>query len=451
MRAAAAIALLLVGWWSVRSLNESPELPKQQPGREMVAQQPESAASVEVKTAPTEQTIAANPLPKRAKESNPLVAVTTSKRSGKVDYQVLSETSDVAFRQRPMLTTDVYFPPIVSQRERLISVADLPVDETDAPLSTGNVAEASTNTFAVDFLKSRPFAASELASIHRIVWFRPAEPDQQPAESKQQPEKRERWASVSLMPGAFNPSVAVQVPTFANTSSFVNNQAASTQSLATVQSQANFSVAYQAVAGLQLTERWSVESGVGYLAGRSTVESPTQGYIAQGALSGLGVGTANRNLYADALQNSSGRAVMADAVNSLGSYYQAKLQNAYDPLNRQTLRNDFQYVQVPVQVGYQLRPRKRLGLALLGGFLTNIFVRNTVADELVIEPQDGVYRPVSWAASLGARFRYRPTRRWSASLAGLYQPTLGAGTRPESQVQSRPTTAGVSFGVDYHF
>jgi hypothetical protein len=127
------------------------------------------------------------------------------------------------------------------------------------------------------------------------------------------------------------------------------------------------------------------------------------------------------------------------------------VQNTYSLQTRQSLTNDYQFVQVPVQVGYQLRPRKRLGLALVGGFLSNIFVRNTVGNELIITNKDGVYRPVSWAATLGARVRYRPSRQWSASLAGVYQPSLGFGTRPQSAVQSQPTSTGMSFGINYHF
>ena len=126
-------------------------------------------------------------------------------------------------------------------------------------------------------------------------------------------------------------------------------------------------------------------------------------------------------------------------------------QSAYSSSISQVLTNDYQYVQMPVQIGYQLRPRKRLSLALLGGIITNIFVRNTVSNEVVVTAKDGIYRPVSLAATVGARFRYQPTGQWSASLAGSYQPSLGAVTQASSQVQSHPTTAGMTFGVDYHF
>jgi hypothetical protein len=223
-----------------------------------------------------------------------------------------------------------------------------------------------------------------------------------------------------------------------------------------VYSRASFSVAYQAGAGLQLNEHWSVESGVGYLVGRSTVESPAR-TIGNSLIGTNNPTVALSNLYADALQNSlystataNGQKASSDYLNYTNSSQYLARSN-YNDQTRQTLANNYRYVQMPVQVGYQLRPRKRLSLALLGGLLTNVFVRNTVDDDLVVTTKDGVYRPVSWAAIMGARFRYRPSRQWSASLAGTYQPSLGLGTRPGSEVLSRPTSTGVSFGVDYHF
>lgn len=330
--------------------------------------------------------------------------------------------------------------------------------ETDA-LPTSTLPTSAGQTLFFEPIRTSALQLREPGSIQRIVWFRPAEspagPVVQPARTKQ-----EVWASVSMMPGAFDPSLTVQsvqsVPnSFADASTL--NTAYTNQPL--VSSRANFSVAYQAGAGIQLTERWSVESGVGYLAGRSTVESPVQ----TTALTFQAVGGAysgqQANLYVDALRTSSSRMSANNALSNssiagfsnLPANTRYAVQNSYNPQTRQSLTNDYQFVQVPVQVGFQLRPRKRLSLALLGGLLSNIFVRNTVGDNLVITTRDGVYRPVSWAATLGARFRYRPSRQWSASLAGVYQPSLGPGTRPESAVQTRPTSTGLSFGIDYHF
>ena len=305
-----------------------------------------------------------------------------------------------------------------------------------------------------------PVATSSLRlreprSIQRIVWFHPDEPATEEVAAAQ-PKRATRavWASVSMMPSAFNPSVAVRSAQSSYGSATSLSNAASSQP--SVRSQANISVAYQAAAGVQLSERWSVESGVGYLAGRSTVESPVQASVVSLQATPSNGSIQSTNLYLDALRGSIANAKVATNAMATLDYAGTNnnryaVQNNYNPQTRQSLTNNYQFVQVPVQVGYQLRPRKRLGLALLGGLLSNIFVRNTVGDELVITSKDGIYRPVSWAASVGARFRYRPSRQWSASLAGLYQPSLSFGTKPASAVQTRPTSTGMSFGIDYHF
>ena len=304
----------------------------------------------------------------------------------------------------------------------------------------------------VETLAGKPLRLRSLGPIQRIVWFRPAEPTMEPEKAKSIRKPHEKWASVSAMPGAFDPLVSIRSAQPAGLSNTVSALSGATTAQQSVKSQANFSVAYQASAGVQLTDRWSVESGVGYLAGRSTVESPA---LATAAFNAANRTSTTGNLYADAVRASlhSGGSVTKAANDiiaspALGNY---SIQASYDGRNQQVLTNNYQYIQVPVQVGYQLRPRKRLSLAVLGGILTNIFVRNTVGNELVVTNRDGIYRPVSLGATVGARLRYRPSRQWSASLAGIYQPSLGFGTQPDSQVQTRPTSAGMSVGVDYHF
>ncbi|MCY7357617.1 MAG: hypothetical protein LH609_09115, partial [Rudanella sp.] len=125
--------------------------------------------------------------------------------------------------------------------------------------------------------------------------------------------------------------------------------------------------------------------------------------------------------------------------------------NLYDIGRSQVLSNDYTFVQVPVQLGYQIRPRKRLGFTVLGGFLTNLFIHNNVNNQLSITNSDMVYRPVTLSASTGLRFRYRPTRRWSASMAGIFKQALQRGTRAGTDLTTHPRTIGVSVGLDYHF
>ncbi|QKZ11699.1 anti-sigma factor [Spirosoma sp. KUDC1026] len=306
------------------------------------------------------------------------------------------------------------------------------------------------SAFQIQKIDTRPMKLRSAGPIRRIVWVRPYEAPQEPLLAKSKRASREHWVSLNVMPSSFNPAVSVQASQPALASAYGFRIASASQP--PVKNQADLSVAYQASAGLQLNDHWSVESGVGYLAGHATVDSPSQPYPA--SMLSLGGTTMPVNtLYTEVLRQSVQRNTVAaaDMANNWAASSTYNSLYAYDPQTRQTLTNDYQFVQVPVQVGYQLRPRKRLGLALLGGVLTNIFLRNTVENQLVVKPEDGIYQPVTLAAAMGARFQYRSSQRWSASLAGMYQPTLGSATKSGSNVQSHPTTTGMSFGVDYHF
>jgi hypothetical protein len=319
--------------------------------------------------------------------------------------------------------------------------------------STERAGEYTQLASSTEKLSPRPLKISGARQIHRIVWMRPYEATQEPVLAESKRASHERWVSLNVMPSAFNPAVSVQAAQPILASAYGFNITNANQPA--VKSQTQLSMAYQANAGLQLNDHWSVESGVGYLAGRATIDSPANPYPASMlSLISATPGMSANTLYTDVLRQSLQRNTNTAADQTPNNWARSSTFNslyAYDPQTRQTLTNDYQFVQVPLQVGYQLRPRKRLGLALLGGFITNIFLRNTVEDQLVIKPEDGVYQPLTLAAAMGARFRYRSSQRWSASLAGMYQPTIGSATKAGSSVQSHPTATGMSFGVDYHF
>lgn len=489
---AAAVSLLLVGWWALRTTApENQVAHHQSPGQaERVTVAPTPMATdcwPSFKSIPkrpsspveqAEETVASTQKPVSIPGNRPLLKTSDQRMSRPVAKaftqlgEALATETPESVDEQPIIDTrlteiaqqagvnDVRANVRATDRVAFTGIAAAP----SAPANGFSSASALTTvpvqpsvnrqSLSFDQLPTLPLRLREAGSIQRIVWLRPAEPATEPTATQPKRQPREVWASVSLMPGAFDPAVDLRSaqPSFAQSNALSNTSI----SQPSVSSRANFSVAYQAGAGIQLTERWSIESGVGYLAGRSVVDSPAQNSVA--VLNSVGVNRTGQagNLYVDALRNSSSNESTPSRNQTASFDYsfvnsQFNALSTYNPQTRQSLNNDYQYVQVPVQVGYQLRPRKRLSLALLGGFLSNIFVRNTVGDNLVITGRDGIYRPLSWAANLGARFRYRPSRQWSASLAGVYQPSLGLGTRPESTVQTRPTSTGISFGVDYHF
>jgi hypothetical protein len=494
MGVAATVALLLVGWWLVntQSVNQptaqlhqlnpdgnvavkpltpekssTPTVPNNTSTSHARTDQPTGAIASANKPAPQltpAQTLVSSPNKSRDNQSNESIARSTvAGNTAKILNKVgglptqpmvatnlrLSSSSSVTTQLPPSILSATHEHISSENRIARTAVQTSAVYRDQVATST---APTATDAAIFEQLTGRPLRLRTAGPIQRIVWFRPAELPMEPDVSKSQRKNREMWASASVMPGAFNPMVAVK----SSQAAYANTLVAGNSNQSAVTSRANFSVAYQAGAGVQLTERWSVESGIGYLAGNSTVETPAQlasaNYI--GAVASQNVVASN--LYVDALQHSSTNKAAASSAApqtaldlvANNSFY---TQNKYNNQTQEVLTNNYQYMQVPIQVGYQLRPRKRLSMALLGGLLTNIFVKNTVGNDVVVTAKDGVYRPVSLAATMGARFRYRSTGKWSASLAGLYQPSLEFGTQSESQVQSRPTSTGMSFGVDYHF
>jgi len=463
---AAAAVLLVVGFWLARTEPaEQPAVARVQPvepKQPLAAVRPEQAATTASERAilPNETVAQWSPAPKTKQSANSLVSTgepetvaatadfnherSYRKQTGRVD-EIEREFSTLLPRAVTRIT-------LTEPVARPATVLLTNTTSNDTPIESIFPAFVEPEQLA-----SRGVQPYEMRPIQRVVWFGPAETDAmaQPAEEQVRVAAKTKWVSVTVMPGVFNPEVSVGVPTYVNSMGFSPNTRAGNESV--VSSRGSVAIAVQATAGVQLTDRWSVESGMGYLVGRSTVESPGAQPLYNFAQSGNianNIPAAMGNLYTDLLRSQMGNVpatLNMGAANDLLISNTNRYANLGSYGNRQTVANNYAYVQVPVQVGYELRPRKRLTLAILGGLITNIFVKNSVDDALTIKAGDGVYQPVALVASMGARFRYRSSERWSASLAGMYQPAITPGTRPDSPVQTQPTTTGLLVGIDYRF
>ncbi len=289
----------------------------------------------------------------------------------------------------------------------------------------------------------------------RIVWFSSERPDGEPKQKTARKPKPRGWVSAGVVAASFDPSVALRaVSGLAYTNNLPSNALSSgngpVPALA-LDSHAGRAIAMQASVGLPLSEHWTIETGLGYLNGQSTVQSPVRASALSTEKNGANLPT----LYTDLVGNSANRSVASSAADM---YYNMAVQRyayvastSYDRAVNQSVSNSYQFVQVPVQLSYELRPRRKFGLAFITGMVSNLFVRNTVADAVTVKAQDGVYRPLTVAGTAGMRLRFRPDKHWSASLAGMFQQSLQSITRPEVGVQASPRNMGVCFSVDRHF
>lgn len=459
---AAAVTLVLTGWWAWQTV-----LPMAPMNRQS-ADQVSNASAIDAPrgtaaTRPIPQTMPAEagvdytlPIRQRPKQANARTALALQQPVQRAEKLAPNRVAGVS--DEPI---DVLWP---SQGMVANNAAGLARRPPNNPviIQTGNdpfagssvyntallttsepTGEADRLAMSIDALSGKSFQNRKLA-IQRVVWFRQEAVAVEVTESVESRSiKRQKWVSASLMPASFNPAIGVKngLPTLANASFTTNANLVATKTTS-LRSEPGRAIAVLISAGTQLNKRWSVEAGVGYLQAQSTVMSPTQ--VTQGAMGGTA-----QTLYTAMVLQAIDRGSLGINSSSQDKSYS---QNAvYDVAHESPTRNDYRFIQVPVQVGYQLRPRRKMGLALLGGVITNLFVRNSVGEAVEIKPEDQVYKGVTLAATAGARLRYRSSARWSASMAGMYQQSLQIGTQADTGLDTHPHAVGVSVGMDYHF
>lgn len=314
--------------------------------------------------------------------------------------------------------------------------------------------EAEEALVALDFIE--PSAPREIDTYWqtRYVFFNPYAgkiKEEQPAK----PEPGPLWAGLNMMPGGFNPNMQ-----FSHESVYQMNHAFNTANIAEYHGMAYPSnravtdnrdqpkISFQAGAqvGFKLSERWSLESGVAFMRGNSTSRSP--GFFMDRAT----------NESADLLPNAmvSGKSSYSDeTVQKLRLNSSAEGTSAvYIPMDK-NMSNTYSYLQVPAYVGYTLRPEKKLSYTLLGGGITNFFLKNNLETAsgytLETKRENNVYNDLSVSAAAGMRLNYRLNGAWNTSLTANYQYSLMNSFKENRFLTSHPQVYGVSWGVRYTF
>lgn len=328
----------------------------------------------------------------------------------------------------------------VAEENRVLSAGESSKNEDIAVLSKNINAAPEVSVSAMD--AASQILAEALTPIgykdldvyvqKRYVFFRPDALNNIPEKAPKK--KREYYAGVGVMPASFNPNVKV-------TSAPIAFAYANASSRSTVgESHAGTSYAVQTQGGKRLSKHWSVETGVSYLQGNSSYEGG--GILIDAATS------RSQNVLESALDDKS-------AANQGYPNGAPPASNAlYIDLNKE-LRNDYRYLQVPLQAGFTLNPDKKFSYSLLGGMMANFFMNNEIesasGNVITTKASDDVYRSLNWAATTGLRLNYRLSSQWRATLTGSYQQSLTSGFKNNETLEAHPYLYGVSWGVRYSF
>ncbi|MBC7891477.1 MAG: hypothetical protein H7Y12_04615 [Sphingobacteriaceae bacterium] len=264
--------------------------------------------------------------------------------------------------------------------------------------------------------------------------------------------ERRFYASLGASPTSFDPNIQLRSSlvsaVVSNTGNFANVGATLRSSADAASSSAALSYRVGGRLGWRVSRRWSLESGLEYLDGQSNLQS------------GLVLLDRNTSTASSLFENALGNKSASPAPNGLSANYDLfglTNQNAFVPRETQ-LRNRYQYVSVPLQLGYRLWPEKRIEGILNAGLSGDFFLNNTLApvgdaslQRVSYTNADGVYRRLLWSGTAGAGLRYRLAPRWGLLLNGSYRRALTPGVREGLGAQTSPREFGAGLRLDFRF
>lgn len=458
---AAGVTILLValgGWWSAKNSKSNIQLTNKE-NIEKVASKPNmgNKTSDEIlesgKAMPKMQTLPSeNP-----KET---LAIITTPKEPNIETHSISTKDESRFKNNLSKTYQQKNSlPTLSEEELVVSslknkTALLQKNLPTAVLKETTISSIPNNTLPAIFdpiiLSTPILALSSLNSkeMRELTGLSKRQPwvAYQTTQSEQKVQEittKEYWASIGMMPASYNAGVSIGGSQSGNAFNS-NNQSFSpntTQSSSST-NRPSFSYAFQWQGGVQLAQRWSLETGLNYLQGNSVFE-----------------GTNGFNVFSNSYINNLEAAINI-SDNSKQRYDFAAIgtdkSQVQSLTTSQNISNSYQFLQIPMQAGYAvIKPKRKMSLWLLAGFINNIFLRNSFQSgqesTVIVSGADNPYRTLSFSASTGVRIQYKMNKRWTTLLSGNFQQALGSATRSGAAFEARPQLLGVGAGLRYGF
>ncbi|GGD63795.1 hypothetical protein GCM10011514_29770 [Emticicia aquatilis] len=191
--------------------------------------------------------------------------------------------------------------------------------------------------------------------------------------------------------------------------------------------------------GYKISKKLNFESGIRYLRGNSTLNSNTyafqqNGYANTFLANYLLQNSANQDMQ---FANSQSNTVVADASQ---------------------FANRYEYLMIPMQVGYEIGLSKKVALNILAGVSTDIFLQNTIINDnsilqekSTINTSNNIYKPLNLSGLGGVRASYLISKHWQLNLGSSYQHSLFSGINNSTALQMRLKMFGLNYGLNYRF
>jgi hypothetical protein len=271
-------------------------------------------------------------------------------------------------------------------------------------------------------------------------------------EKESETDPKRLWAGLNVSSGFFNPNISYDshtdmtadaspntfgsVEQIYSTSSEIQDQSNSIMSYKPEESsyRPDISISYGLDFGYKFSKRFVVLSGMGYQHnyGSTTVNT----YIEP---------TETHAKYAN-------HAIVIERANPDSGL------NTYNELNSEVeLNSTFEFVTIPVNIGYYLIDRK-FKWVMTAGLTTDIFIRNNISDSQDMfdriqykTGEDSPYNPLYFNGKFGTMLHYTFLKNYQVSLEPSYRIGLSSLTKENAAFNSRPSSFVISAGIAYVF
>jgi hypothetical protein len=249
------------------------------------------------------------------------------------------------------------------------------------------------------------------------------------------------WMSVDFMPIAANNNMSINYqPVIALAAGRgvhgIDASKVSEELQQQVQSQFSYQTGFQV--GYRFYKGFTLQSGLHYTALQSSIS--TNQYIEQNGQKYPGFLTLARTDYApqgDVMLSSANRGASPEAI---------------------TINNQFQFLNIPLQIGYLFGKDKwRYGLS--AGISANVLLNSTFAggsDASVAAlsmgaSDEGFYKPLFLSSMASVSLQYLLSETLRVSLQPTYQQAIESVAKENSPLQSSPRIWGLNMGISYNF
>ncbi len=120
-------------------------------------------------------------------------------------------------------------------------------------------------------------------------------------------------------------------------------------------------------------------------------------------------------------------------------------------INRQT----YNYLNIPIQLTFNLPLYKSFGIELLGGFSNDFLLNNkfsgTNSQHTSLNSTNSNFNFISLSGLGGLRLNYELGSQWQINLGSNYQHAISSGISKNSDLSFRPSMLGINYGMKYRF